>query len=59
MAHRGGFTAKTMREALASAGFKTVATTTRPKSFDLWALALPYELNKEDVEKLFLTYCQK
>ena len=59
MAHRGGFTAKTLSEALTSAGFRTVATATRPKHFDLWALALPFVLDREEVENLFRRYCQK
>ena len=59
MAHRSGFTGKTMRESLVSAGFKTVATNTRPQYFDLWALALPYELEEEKVLPLFKQYCVK
>lgn len=39
MAHRCGFTQKVLVATLQAAGFKTVASTCRPKHFDLWALA--------------------
>lgn len=39
MAHKTGFTEKSLSGALHKAGFKTVATMKRPHSFDLWAIA--------------------
>lgn len=39
MAHRCGFTAKVLAATLREARFATVAVKTRPKAFDLWALA--------------------
>lgn len=39
MAHRGGFTLKSLMQALQDAGFKTVAGRRRPGHLDLWALA--------------------
>jgi hypothetical protein len=38
MAHRGGFTLKTLLSALTAAGFASVAGLERPKVFDLWAI---------------------
>lgn len=40
MAHRGGFTLRTLGEALRSAGFLRVAGQRRPQYFDLWALGV-------------------
>jgi predicted SAM-dependent methyltransferase len=39
MSHRSGFTERTLREALLTSGFPSVATSCRPRAFDLWALA--------------------
>jgi predicted SAM-dependent methyltransferase len=39
MAHRCGFTEKVLNSTLRAAGFEAVATTSRPESFDLWAVA--------------------
>ncbi len=39
MAHRSGYTEKTLRAALEGAGFKSVASMTRPAHFALWAVA--------------------
>jgi predicted SAM-dependent methyltransferase len=39
MAHRCGFTRKVLQGTLKAAGFVSVATLARPKSFDLWAIA--------------------
>jgi hypothetical protein len=39
MAHRGGFTLKTLREALFAGGFVSFAGLQRPQNLDLWALA--------------------
>lgn len=39
MAHRCGFTETVLVASLQAAGFQQVASLTRPKAFDLWALA--------------------
>jgi hypothetical protein len=39
MAHRFGFTKRTLTETLGAAGFQTIACLQRPTSFDLWAVA--------------------
>ena len=39
MAHRFGFTKRTLTETLGAAGFQTIACLQRPASFDLWAVA--------------------
>ena len=39
MAHRCGFTRKVLDATLRAAGFQSVVSLARPKSFDLWALA--------------------
>ncbi len=40
MAHRGGFTAKTLHGALLSAGFGTAAAVDLKNSFELWAVGM-------------------
>ncbi|MDQ0521793.1 class I SAM-dependent methyltransferase [Methylobacterium gregans] len=52
MAHRGGFTMKTLVAALAEAGFAKVFARRRPMNFDLWALATVRELPDEEITKL-------
>ena len=49
MAHRGGFTLTTMREALKRAGFPSIGGFRRPKSYDFWVLALKSPLGKDDI----------
>ncbi len=39
MAHKCGFTLKTLTQALQAAGFQTIASKRRARAFDLWALA--------------------
>lgn len=39
MAHRGGFTLKSLMQALQDAGFQTISARRRPDKLDLWALA--------------------
>lgn len=39
MAHKTGFTLKTLTQALQTAGFQTIASKRRARAFDLWALA--------------------
>ena len=39
MAHKGGFTLKTLTVALQEAGFQTVTGKCRPRGLDLWLLA--------------------
>jgi len=41
MGHRTGFTGQTLTDALASAGFHTVAVQRNPYAFCLWAIAFP------------------
>lgn len=39
MAHKTGFTLKTLTQVLQAAGFQTIASKRRARAFDLWALA--------------------
>lgn len=52
MAHRTGFTEKTLSTTLHEAGFLTVATMKRPHYFDLWALATKSLTSQEQINKL-------
>jgi len=52
MAHRTGFTEKTLSASLHEAGFMTVATMKRPNCFDLWALATKSAVSQEQMKKL-------
>jgi protein O-GlcNAc transferase len=46
MAHKCGFTLKTLTAALHQAGFQTVAGMRRPQRFDLWAVASKMPLSE-------------
>jgi hypothetical protein len=52
MAHRTGFTEKTLSASLHEAGFMTVATMKRPNCFDLWALATKSAVSQKQMKKL-------
>jgi ubiquinone/menaquinone biosynthesis C-methylase UbiE len=52
MAHRTGFTQRTLGNALADAGFQSVVTDVRPKHFDIWALATKSPRKNEDLGAL-------
>ena len=52
MAHRTGFTEKTLTATLQEAGFMTVATMKRPRCFDLWALATKSPVPEAQIEEL-------
>ena len=55
MAHKCGFTKKTLMAALTNAGFKSVAGVEVPKYFDLWAVAQKNKAEKEE----FLQHVKK
>ena len=48
MAHKCGFTKKTLMGVLTNAGFKSVAGVEIPKHFDLWAVAQKNKVEKEE-----------
>ncbi len=48
MAHRGGFTMKTLTQSLIEAGFAQVVTNRRPTHFDLWTLGLVTPVTDEE-----------
>jgi SAM-dependent methyltransferase len=52
MAHRTGFTRRTLVEALQRADFASIAALRRPRSFDLWALATREHQPREVMEHL-------
>lgn len=52
MAHRTGFTEKTLSATLHEAGFKTVATIKRPHCFDLWAIACKEPASESEIQSL-------
>lgn len=49
MAHKGGFTSKTLMQSLEAAGFVRVCVVRSPESFDLWALAFKCDISDEDL----------
>ena len=55
MAHKCGFTKKTLMAALTNEGFKSVAGVEVPKYFDLWAVAQKNKAEKEE----FLQHVKK
>lgn len=52
MAHRTGFTEKTLSTTLNNSGFKTVATMKRPQHFDLWAIASKSPISEAQIQEL-------
>lgn len=52
MAHRCGFTQKTLSAALAQAGFASVVCMRREQYFDLWAIASKTEIDRKDLIQL-------
>jgi predicted SAM-dependent methyltransferase len=52
MAHRCGFTRRVLDGTLRQAGFQTVATLARERSFDLWALASKRMLDEAEIRAL-------
>jgi ubiquinone/menaquinone biosynthesis C-methylase UbiE len=52
MAHRTGFTEKTLTATLQEAGFMTVGTMKRPHCFDLWALATKSAVPEAQIQEL-------
>lgn len=52
MAHRTGFTEKTLTASLQQARFMTVATMKRPHCFDLWALGTKSPVSEAQIQEL-------
>jgi protein O-GlcNAc transferase len=52
MSHRCGFTEKVLNSTLRDAGFEVVATTARPASFDLWAIASKTPRTQDEMREL-------
>ena len=52
MAHRTGFTEKTLSATLQEAGFMTIATMKRPHCFDLWAIASKSPASEAQMQEL-------
>ena len=56
MAHRCGFTEKVLTATLQAAGFKSVASMTRPAHFDLWAIATKSILDESPLKELAISH---
>jgi SAM-dependent methyltransferase len=52
MAHKCGFTLKTLTQALQSAGFQSIASKRRARAFDLWALATKGTMHEAALREL-------
>lgn len=52
MAHKTGFTLKTLTQALQAAGFQTIASKRRARAFDLWALATKGPMSEAALREL-------
>lgn len=52
MAHRGGFTARTLANALTQSGFGRAIVLARPTAFDLWALATMQAVDNDTLGEL-------
>jgi len=56
MAHRGGFTAKSLTQVFLESGFKQVLTARRAAAFDLWIFASKIEYPESIAKEKALTY---
>ena len=56
MAHRSGFTEQVLRQTLGRAGFRSIASFTRPGAFDIWALATKAEAPGDGLRQLALQH---
>jgi len=52
MAHRGGFTMRSLMGALTASGFAMAAVKRRPGNFDLWALGVASQIPEEELKGL-------
>jgi len=52
MAHRCGFTQKVLTGTLQAAGFKMIASKSRPSAFDLWAIACKSARTEDELRQL-------
>lgn len=59
MAHRTGFTEKTLSATLQDARFMTVATMKRPHCFDLWALGTKSAVSEAQIQELAMAHFPK
>lgn len=59
MAHRTGFTQKTLQAALVQAGFPRVASFAIPVAYELWALASKGKPADQELQQLVLAYCRR
>lgn len=59
MAHRTGFTEKTLTATLQEAGFMTVGTMKRPHYFDLWALGTKSAVSEAQIQALVKSHFPK
>lgn len=59
MAHKTGFTAKTLTKECIDAGFKSVASQSRSRYFDIWLLASKESLPESEISSLALKHFPK
>jgi len=52
MAHKCGFTEKTLTQALQTAGFQSIALMRRPRGFDLWVVASKRTMDEPNIREL-------
>lgn len=58
MAHKTGFSGKTLSEQAQQAGFPAIGVRSRPRLLDIWLLALKSPATDEDVRALMASYCR-
>jgi len=58
MAHRTGFTAKTLAAHTQAAGFATLGVRRRPKYFDLWMICTKQPASAERISELIASYAR-
>ena len=59
MSHKGGFTAKTLKQELLKVGFTKVVSMSRAAHFDIWILAVKKRLTDNDIRTLALQHFPK
>lgn len=58
MAHKTGFSARTLSDHVKRAGFPILAARSRPASLDVWLIASKSPVTEEDIRAMMASYCR-
>lgn len=58
MAHKTGFSARTLSDHVKRAGFAILASRSRPASLDVWLIASKAAVSEEEIRAMMASYCR-